>query len=829
MQRIIQRLPISQKLTIFNLILGLTLIGVAGALLFWQNHRMMEHALAQRVAQHGAMVSENLVQPVEFADWTRAASIMDAFNKDPAIARAELRGVSDELIVTYYGTDPVEDLQAQSAMHTQSIAIVDPYGLEIGWLVIYVSREEVEAAAREMLVTITAILTLAVLLGLALGHGSQRMVTKPLANLTDLVKRVREKKDYKLRADPLYPDDLGRLTEDVNAMLEIIHGRDLHLAQTVEVRTRELAEQNTRLESEIRQRERADRLAKSNQVKFEKAFLNAPIGMALVLGDGAVIQRNPMFDSLMDTACEARFNLLTLITGETQDDVREQLQQMVIASIGEFACDAQVRSRDGRELTCALHFSSVREEDDFAYAVLQLQDATESRRLAAELQHQARHDALTGLANRRMFEQTLAELGGEDADNAYPLVIGLIDLDKFKVVNDTAGHAAGDALLQQVASTITQSVRERDLVVRLGGDEFAVICKRCDLETGAQIAEVIRARMEDLVFDWDGQSFRIGASIGIVGVDRPSGPLDDALRRADDACFAAKDGGRNRVCLADDEGDGKPDARAAEIHWAQRLRSALDGDGFALMAQQIMPLRDPTAPRQAEILLRMLDEQGEASVLPGAFLPVAERYGLAADIDRWVVEQLARHIGAVEADARTVEHYWVNLSPATIKDANFGDFMRELHESLDLPNGVINFEIREAFAKRHAGALEKLIETLRPLGCRFALDGFSTSSASLAIAQALDIDMLKLDGASVRDAHENSLDRIVVKSAIDAAGALDVLTCAMFVESSDVLEDMLSLSADMAQGFAIEAPALLLSGPAANPEKQSEGDPSAAA
>ncbi|MEO0425274.1 MAG: EAL domain-containing protein [Pseudomonadota bacterium] len=828
MQRIIQRLPISQKLTIFNLILGLTLIGVAGALLFWQNHRMMEHALAQRVAQHGAMVSENLVQPVEFADWTRAASIMDAFNKDPAIARAELRGVSDELIVTYYGTNPVEDEDAQGAMHTQSIPIVDPYGLEIGWLMIYVSREEVVAAAREMLGTITAILTLAVLLGLALAHGSQRMVTKPLANLTDLVKRVREKKDYELRADPLYPDDLGRLTEDVNAMLEIIHGRDIHLAQTVEVRTRELAEQNTRLESEIRQRERADRLAKSNQVKFEKAFVNAPIGMALVLGDGTVIQRNPMFDSLMDTGSERRLNLLTLITGETQDDVREQLQQMVIASIGEFACDAQVRSRDGRDLTCDLHFSSVREDDDFAYAVLQLQDATESRRLAAELQHQARHDALTGLANRRVFEQTLTDLGAEKASNAYPLVIGLIDLDKFKVVNDTAGHAAGDALLQQVASTISQSVRERDLVVRLGGDEFAVILQRCDLDAGAQIAEVIRARMEDLLFAWDEQTFRIGASIGIVGVDRPTGSLDDALRRADDACFAAKDGGRNRVCLAEDEGGDQQEERAAEVHWAQRLRSALDGDGFALMTQQIMPLQDPSAPRQAEVLLRMLDEQGEASLLPGAFLPVADRYGLAADIDRWVVEQLGHHLAQL-GEARAIEHCWVNLSPATIKDASFSDFVHELQDTLKLPNGWLNFEIREAFAQRDAGALGKLMQALRPLGCRFALDGFSTSSSSLAIAQELRVDMLKLDGNAVRDAHENALDRIVVKSAIDAAKALDVLTCAMFIESTQTLEDMMSLSADMAQGYAIEPPTLLLSGPAVRAPARDEGDPSAAA
>ncbi len=821
----IQRLSISRKLTTFNLILGLTLIGVAGALLFWQNHRLLERALEQRVAQHGAMVSENLVQPVEFGDWTRAAAIMEALDKDPAVARAELRGVSDELIVTYYGRNPMEEAQTEGALHRQSIAIVDPYGLEIGWLVIYVSRDEVITAEREMLFTITAILTLAVVLGLLLGHGSQRMVTKPLAQLTELVRKVRVTEDYKLRAEPLYPDDLGKLTEDVNAMLEIIQRRDVNLARTVDIRTRELEEQNTRLEAEIQQRERADRLAKSNQIKFEKAFVNAPIGMALVVGDGSVIQRNPMFDSLMETATDTRLNLLTLITGEAQDDVREQLQQLVIGSIAEFACDAEVRSRDGRELTCALHFSSVREENDFAYAVLQLQDATESRRLAAELVHQARHDALTGLANRRAFEQTLSELAGERATRAYPLVIGLIDLDKFKSVNDSAGHAAGDALLQQVADTIRQSVRERDLVVRLGGDEFAVICKRCDLAAGARIAEVIRARIEDLVFNWDGQSFRVGASIGIVGVEQPVGQLDDALRRADAACFAAKDGGRNRVCFADDA-SGEPQERNAEVHWAQRLRRALETGGLRLLGQQIMPLRDPSAPKQVEVLLRMLDEDGEPSVLPGAFLPVADRYGLAVELDRWVVQHLVQRLVATPEQQRPADHFWLNLSSASVKDSSFVDFVHEQLSTNELPDGLLNFEVRESLALRDTAAVASLIERLRPLGCRFAIDGFSTSTASLASARELAVDMLKLDGAQVREMRDNALDRIVVESAIDGAKALNMSTCAMYVESSQTLEDVLALEADFAQGFAIEKPKALFGSADGGAE---HGDPSAAA
>ncbi|MEO0972029.1 MAG: diguanylate cyclase, partial [Pseudomonadota bacterium] len=451
MRRILQQLSISQKLTTFNLILGVTLISVGGALLFWQNHRMMQHALEQRVGQHGKMVSDNLVLPVEFEDWKRAATIMEAFAKDPAIARAELRGVSDELIVSYYGPEPEGEAPVgESMLHHQSIAIVDTFGLEIAWLEIYASRAEVMAAAREMLVTITGILSLSVVLGLLISHRSQRMVTQPLARLTDLVRRVRATENYRLRAEPLYPDDIGRLTEGVNAMLDIIQRRDVNLARTVELRTRELAAKNARLEREVRQRERADRKAQSNQAKFENAFHNAPVGMALIVGDGALIKRNAMFDTLLDTTGEGSLNLMPLIEAEAREDLHEQLQQLVIGGINEFSCDAPFHTGDGRELTCALHFSAVREDDDFSYAVLQLQDATESRRLAAELAHQARHDTLTGLANRRAFEQALSELASASAMISYPVVIGLIDLDKFKPINDQYGHMAGDTVLCEI-------------------------------------------------------------------------------------------------------------------------------------------------------------------------------------------------------------------------------------------------------------------------------------------------------------------------------------------------------------------------------------------
>lgn len=804
----IKALRITQKLTVVNVILALTLVAVGGSLLYWQNQRLMQHSLHKRVAQHGAMVAENLVHPVELWDWKRAAAIMDSFNEDPAIALAELRGVSDEVIVTYLHPGSPEAGGDRSRLHRETLPILDRYGMEIGSLVIYASRDEVEDASRDLLVTLVGILVLAMVLSLIIGHSTQRMVTAPLQNLTQLIRKVRATEDYSLRLAPLYPDDLGRLTEDVNAMLEIIERRDRNLSREVEDRTRRLEAKNARLQEEMRERERTEKLARAHQEKFENAFVNAPIGMALVLADGRLIQRNEMFDRLLESRGQGSLDLLTLIQGEAREDVREELQQLVIGSQQTFTLDVECRSYGGRELTCAMHFSAIREDGEFLYAVLQVQDTTEERRLAAELAHQARHDALTGLPNRRAFEQSLGDLARPSAIVAYPLTIGLIDLDKFKAVNDLGGHAAGDALLQQVAETIRACVRERDMVVRLGGDEFAVILKRCDAATGMSIAEVIRARIEELDFTWDGTAYELGASIGVVCLDRPPPSLDAALRRADAACYAAKNGGRNRVCIVGEEQTvaGTPDG---DVRWAQLLQQAIARDGLSLFAQEVRDLRNRETVRRVEVLLRMHDDDGRASVLPGAFLPLAERYGLASRLDRWVLDHLLHRLTALAPAQQPAQEFWLNLSGASLEDGDFVSYLTDRLGHGTLPRGTLNFELPESALARHLQVARRLMEKLRPHGCRFAIDDFGAGSSSLAHLKKLPVDLIKIDGALVRDITDDRIDRIFVQSVIDIAREMRITTCVKHVETEPVLEAVRALGATQGQGFALHRPAPL--------------------
>lgn len=808
----IKSLPITQKLTLVNVTLALFLTVAGGSLLFWQNHRLMHQAMQLRVAQHGAMVGENLVRPIELSDWQRAATILETFEHDPAIAVAELRGVSDELIVTYLGPNPPPSAEERARLHREDVPLFDDYGMEIGSLVIFVARDEVLQASRDLLVAMLVILGLATLAGLGIGQSSQRMVTEPLERLGQLVRKVRATKDYTLRLDPLYPDEVGRLTADVNAMLDIIRRRDQRLAETVEDRTRELEAQNTRLQREIAERERTEKAARASKAKFENAFVNAPIGMALVLADGRVIQRNDMFDRLLETHGNDELNLLPLIRGDARDDVREELQQLVIGSQQTFSLDADCVSSAGRELTCALHFSAIREDADFLYAVLQLQDATESRRLAAELAHQARHDALTGLPNRRAFEQTLGDLSRPSAVIAYPLTIGLIDLDKFKAVNDDGGHAAGDALLQRVAEAVRGAVRERDMVVRLGGDEFAVILRRCDAATGARIAEVIRARIEDLGFTWEGKAFQVGASIGVVSLTRPAESLDEALRRADAACFAAKNGGRNQVCIVGED-DAAPAESDRETHWARRLQEAVVGGDFHLVGQQIRDLTGNDAPRRLEVCLRLRDPDDRGGIRPGAFLPVAERCGLAPRLDRWVAARLLDRMASLAPADHPADELWVNVSAATLEKAELLDFLLERLTDPALPRGLLNFEMREGVLARDLRAVRHFMDQLQPLGCRFAIDDFGSGAASLSYLKSLPVDVVKIDGNLVRDITDDRVDHIFVRSLIDVAHELNIATCAKHVETPEILDAVQDLGAEQAQGFAIHRPVPLFDDP----------------
>lgn len=434
-------------------------------------------------------------------------------------------------------------------------------------------------------------------------------------------------------------------------------------------------------------------------------------------------------------------------------------------------------------------------------AVVVFQDVTLTRDLSRKLSHQASHDALTGLANRRAFESRLTELVAASEGSH---VLCYLDLDQFKVVNDTCGHMAGDELLRQVSRLLCQHVRSADLLARLGGDEFGILLFDCPADKAGEIAEALRHAIEAFRFSWEGRTFAIGVSIGLVPIGERHGlSLQRALSAADAACYAAKEGGRNRVHQYQPD-DSQLLERHGELQWVPRLQAALDADALRLYAQPIVPVRDGLASPIHEILVR-LEERGRV-VAPGAFLPAAERYNLMPRIDRWVVHNTLAWLTDAHRGGSLTGMWSINLSGASLSDAQF---CRELHEQVtvaDLPAGTLCFEITESAAIAQLSTVSEMIVTLKSLGCRFALDDFGAGLSSFGYLKQLPVDFLKIDGHFVRDLHRDPIDRAMVEAINTVGHTLGLETIAEFVENESIMETLCELGVDYAQGYLFGEP-----------------------
>ncbi|NEU98017.1 putative bifunctional diguanylate cyclase/phosphodiesterase [Bradyrhizobium uaiense] len=441
--------------------------------------------------------------------------------------------------------------------------------------------------------------------------------------------------------------------------------------------------------------------------------------------------------------------------------------------------------------------------------VMIIHDMTAERRLVEELAWAASHDALTGLANRRQFEFELHKtMSGSPVAGADLM---LIDLDQFKIVNDTCGHMAGDRLLKQVARLLAAEVGCSGLVARLGGDEFGILLRddgSAAHEAAADVAERIRAVVEQSSFVHEGSSFRISASIGLVGLADSAG-VQDALRLADVACFLAKDKGRNRVQEHRPSDTGMA-VRVAEMSWVNRIRKGLDEGRFCLYEQEIRPLNGTLKSNdRRELLLRLRDESG-ALVPPGSFLPAAERYGLMPLIDRWVVRRAFEIIAERKHHPRKIASYAINLSGATIGDGDFVDFVAGLFAEHDVSPALVCFEITETSAISNLDEAQKFIARLREIGCSFSLDDFGTGMSSIAYLKHLPVDIIKIDGSFVKEILNSKVDRAMVEMITKTAKIMQKQVVAEFVESLAILDELRQIGVDYAQGYAIGKPVPVL-------------------
>ncbi|MGE0383871.1 MAG: EAL domain-containing protein [Gammaproteobacteria bacterium] len=432
------------------------------------------------------------------------------------------------------------------------------------------------------------------------------------------------------------------------------------------------------------------------------------------------------------------------------------------------------------------------------------------RQAEALLRYHANHDALTGLLNRREFELRLERALNNSRAESRRHALGYIDLDQFKLVNDTCGHVAGDELLKQLAALLRNKLRQRDTLARLGGDEFGLLLEDCDIVQAESVAQELLRAVRAFRFTWLEKSFEIGASIGLVAIEAGSTGTSELLSTADVACYVAKDLGRNRVHVYQPD-DAVMVLRHGEMHWVSDITKALDESRFVLYHQDIRPLAAGTAPvRHFEVLVRMLDDNNRV-VTPGAFIPAAERYNLMPAIDRWVVTRVFSLLARLRdlGGAPPALLATVNLSGTSISDQGFIGFVRNCAEETRLAPGSVCFEITETAAISNLNTAVAFITELKRLGLRFSLDDFGSGLSSFAYLKNLPVDFLKIDGSFIKDIVNDPIDRVMVDAINKIGHVMGLQTVAECVEDDDILATVTDLGVDFTQGFGIHRPAPL--------------------
>lgn len=443
-----------------------------------------------------------------------------------------------------------------------------------------------------------------------------------------------------------------------------------------------------------------------------------------------------------------------------------------------------------------------------------MRDINERRQLQTALHHQASHDDLTGLVNRREFQQRLNMLVSSLSTEPGPHALIYIDLDQFKVVNDTCGHIAGDELLRQIGQRLGERIRARDVIARLGGDEFGVLLHDVSIDQAADVAEKLCGAVATQRFVWDGRRYDLTASIGLCAIHSETQSAEEAMSAAEAACYVAKDKGRNRtqVYFGGVACKGKRD----EMQWVSRLQEALDENRFELWQQRILNLgRDATKTADHfEILLRLIDKDGRR-VAPGEFFPAAERYGLMPAIDRWVIKHLLLNEQSSDLKKKIASmqatHCAINLSGASLNDDKFLAFLEDALRQSGLAN-VLCFEITETVAVTSFAQIREIMQLFKRFGCRFALDDFGSGMSSFSYLKNLPVDYLKIDGSLVRNIVTDAADFAMVEAFSRVGKALGIKTVGEFVETEDTLQGLRDIGIDFAQGYAIHKPELLFAG-----------------
>ncbi|MEG4340222.1 MULTISPECIES: EAL domain-containing protein [unclassified Microcoleus] len=591
---------------------------------------------------------------------------------------------------------------------------------------------------------------------------------------------------------------------------EVLARVETHL--TIGRLQQKLQQQNLRLLIEIEERQRLEESLFAEKELAQVTLQSIGDGVITTDAQGNVRYFNPIAERLTGWKNHevqgVHFSTVFLIVDQvTREPVENPINKALLEErIVTLASNTILIAHDGTEYPIADSAAPIRDrQGQIIGAVMVFHDVTESRYLTRQLSWEENHDALTGLINRRRFEQHLVDAIASVKHSNHQHALCYLDLDQFKVVNDTVGHIAGDELLRQITALIQQGVRAHDMLARLGGDEFGILLTQCSLSQATQIAENLKNLVHQFRFIWNGQTFIIGVSIGVVAIDQTSQNLMELLGAADAACYAAKARGRNCVHIYSLD-DSELIKQRGERQLISKITQALETNRFCLYYQKIVSITSKPLVEHYEILLRMLDENGKI-VSPNEFIPAAERYGLITEIDCWVIETLFSNYHKLpEKDVLSQGLYTINLSGASISNNQFMRFLIEQFSRYKVPPQTIGFEITETAAIANFEQARYFMGELKKIGCCFALDDFGSGLSSFAYLMNLPVDYLKIDGAFVKNISHNLISQALVEGFNGIAHAMNLETIAEFVEDETILEKLREIGVDYAQGYGIARP-----------------------
>ncbi len=546
---------------------------------------------------------------------------------------------------------------------------------------------------------------------------------------------------------------------------------------------------------------------KASEQRYRELFQNVTAGVFQTTPDGKFMAANPALVRMLGYDTEDELLAVDVAQDIYMDPGHREAWARAMAESGEVRnAELVLKRRDGSKIVVLENSRVVRDSEGRAlFYEGTLTDITAAHELSQQLSYDASHDPLTGLANRREFEIRLQRaLEMTQATGALHAVCYL-DLDRFKSVNDTCGHVAGDELLHQLGQVLQQKVRSADVVARLGGDEFAVLLHNCGPGDAVQVANNLLRAVAAFQFVWAQHTFTLGASIGVVIVNPHFRRLNQVMNAADTACYAAKDGGRNRVYVYQEDAAAVA-RRHGEMEWVARAKRALVDNRLFLEAQPILALAPGAAePTQYELLVRMHDESGR-TVPPGAFLPTVERYNLSVRYDRWVIAAALDWITRHEASMARILRFFVNLSKDSVVDPETAAFVRQALAGAGVDPRRLGFEIPENVAIGNLTRANQLVNDLRRIGCVASLDDFGSGVSSFAYVKALAVEYLKIDGMFVGSISQDKVDYAMVRSIKEIGHVMGKKIVAESVETPAVLEKLREIGVDYAQGFEVGEP-----------------------